>query len=660
MNSKPRSIFEILDEHLQELDQEDEDEENEIIQIENIKNYDQGQESKQQDKSKPIARTKDLIKWEDINKLDEEEDDLFEIQEAPEESVVSQVKDNENFNFDYEIPVLMLDDDSQISQGKKIKLAGLNNYIKSKEKERQQVEENFQRIVQQKAEELIQEQKKEELMKKIQKQSIPSKLQQKVQSLFQQVDYEANPIKVTAQQSITNSTNTPSLTKKKQNDNEQVSKLKEEILNLKNLINDYKLRYNQDQDLIKTLRVTIQKGDTNQSRTSCSTKASKTDDLIYENEQLKQDMITLKQQHQKEIESLKQQLSRVQKIQVGCQQRQQKDQVIPDKTKEEITKLQAEKAQQGSDFRNKLNEATLKIQQKDQELEKLKKQIKTMQEQKEQPDKQQIVIEDLKQQISKLNQQIEEVKQKYLFDNQIKLLFPKQQENVLAVLNIFYKLENTKNAINLVKTRLNKGFTYVYSKIYNVYKWVKQMIKFKWTNQVVHHPDNQQLLKEAIQKIRTNPTVLETENQKLTKTLIQLSQENKELQEKLQSLQTQYNQKIEIYGQLDELVRVDKIQLANQLMMRVLKKEAEDRNNDQQIEYPELQIVKKYAELIMQSTLPQNQKSKSPKLDKNTKPVASLQGINNKQVSIAVTKCGHIDRHQKRDQKPTKGQYYNK
>ncbi|CAK68617.1 unnamed protein product (macronuclear) [Paramecium tetraurelia] len=659
MNSKPKSIFECLDEHFQELDQEDEDEENEIMQNENITNYDQGPGQKQ-DKSKHIARPKDIIKWEDINKLDVQEDDLFEIQEAPEESVVSQVKDNENFNFDYEIPVLMLDDDSQISQGKKIKLAGLNNYIKSKEKERQQVEENFQRIVQQKAEELIQEQKKEELMKKIQKQSIPSKLQQKVQSLFQQVDYEANPIKITAQQSITNSTNTPSLTKKKQNDNEQVSKLKEEILNLKNLINDYKLRYNQDQDLIKTLRVTIQKGDTNQSRTSCSTKASKTDDLINENEQLKQDMITLKQQHQKEIESLKQQLSRVQKIQVGCQQRQQKDQVIPDKTKEEITKLQAEKAQQGSDFRNKLNEATLKIQQKDQELEKLKKQIKTMQEQKEQPDKQQIVIEDLKQQIQKLNQQIEEIKQKYLFDNQLKLLFPIQQDNVLAVLNIFYKLENTKNAVNFIKTKLNTGFTYVYSKIYNVYKWFKQMIKFKWTKSVVHHPDNQQLVKEAIQKIRTNPTVLETENQKLTKTLIQLGQENKDLQEKLSSLQIQYNQKIEIYGQLDELVRVDKIQLANQLMMRILKKEAEDRNNEQQIEYPELQIVKKYAELIMQSTLPQYQKSQSPKQDKNTKAVASLQGINNKQVSIAVTKCGHIERHQKRDQKPTKGQYYNK
>lgn len=41
------------------------------------------------------------------------------------------------FNLDYEIPVLMLDDDSQISQSTKIKLSGLNNYIKSKEKERE-------------------------------------------------------------------------------------------------------------------------------------------------------------------------------------------------------------------------------------------------------------------------------------------------------------------------------------------------------------------------------------------------------------------------------------------------------------------------------------------------------------------------------------------
>ncbi|CAD8209006.1 unnamed protein product [Paramecium pentaurelia] len=655
MKSKPKSLLESLNEQLIELEEEEEDEKNELQGLDNF-NYNQFQGLKY-DKSEPNTKSKEQIRWEDINKVYVDDEELFEIQEAAEESVASQVKENEMFNLDYEIPVLMLDDDSQISQSKKIKLTGFNNYIKSKEKERQQVEEQFQRIVQQKTQELIQEQKKEELMKKIQKQSIPSKLQQKVQSLFQQCDIEVNPINV-VQQNIT--TNTPNLNKKKQNDNEQVSKLKEEILNLKNLLNEYKLRYNQDQELIKTLKVTIQKGDNNQSRTSCSTKASKTDDIINENEQLKQDMIVLKQQHQKDIESLKQQLSRVQKIQVGCQQRQQKDQVIPDKTKEEITKLQAEKAQQGSDFRNKLNEANLKIQQKDQELDKLKKQIKTMQEQKEQPDKQQIVIEDLKSQIQKLNQYIEEIKQKYLFDNQIKLLFPKQQDNVLAVLNIFYKLESTKNIINFIKTKLNIAFTYFYSKIYNVYKWVKQMIKFKWTKQIVHHPDNQQLLKEAIQKIRANPTVLEAENQKLNKTLMQLGQENKDLQEKLSLLQSQYNQKMEIYGQLDDLVKVDKIQLANQLMMRILKKEAEDRKNEEQIEYPELQIVKKYAELIMQSTLPQNPKSQSPKQNKNIKVVPSLQGINNVQVSKPVTKCGHIERHQKRDQKPTKGQYYNK
>ncbi|CAD8112049.1 unnamed protein product [Paramecium primaurelia] len=653
MKSKPKSLLESLNEQLIELEEEEEDEKNELYGLDNF-NYNQFQEQKY-DKYEQNTKSKEQIRWEDIKYVNNEK--LSDIQEAAEESVASQVKENEIFNLDYEIPVLMLDDDSQISQSKKIKLDGLNNYLKSKEKERQQVEQQFQRIVQQKTQELIQESKKEELMKKIQKQSIPSKLQQKVQSLFQQCDIEVDPINI-VQQNIT--TNTPSLNKKKHNDNEQVSKLKEETLNLKNLLNEYKQRYNQDQELIKTLKVTIQKGDNNQSRASCSTKASKTDDIINENEQLKQDMIILKQQHQKDIESLKQQLSRVQKIQVGCQQKQQKDQVIPDKTKEEITKLQAEKAQQGSDFRNKLNEANLKIQQKDQELDKLKKQIKTMQEQKEQPDKQQIVIEDLKSQIQKLNQYIEEIKQKYLFDNQIKLLFPKQQDNVLAVLNIFYKLENTKNLINFIKTKFNIAFTYVYSKIYNVYKWVKQMIKFKWTKQIVHHPDNQQLLKEAIQKIRANPTVLEAENQKLTKTLMQLGQENKDLQEKLSLLQSQYNEKMEIYGQLDDLVKVDKIQLANQLMMRILKKEAEDRKNDEQIEYPELKIVKKYAELIMQSTLPQNPKSQSPKQNKNIKVVPSLQGINNVQVSKPVTKCGHIERHQKRDQKPTKGQYYNK
>ncbi|CAD8125740.1 unnamed protein product [Paramecium sonneborni] len=655
MNQKPKSIWESLDEDLPELD----DFEDEIEVYQNQKEFNNLQQFSIEEQSQKQQKLQD-VRWEDINNYEYIDNQLSDIQEAPDESLASQIKDNntqnEVFNLDYEIPVLMLDDNSQISEGTKIKLAGFKNYIKSKEKEKKLVEQEFQRIVQQKTQELIQQSKKEELMKKIQKESIPSKLQQKIQSILQITEIEVNPKQINYQPIISNDTQQ---NKKKQYENEQVVKLKDEILSLKTLLNEYKIRYNQDQDLIKTLRVTIQKGDVNQSRASCSTKASKTDDLINENEQLKQDIITLKQKHQKDVESLKQQLSRVQKIQAGCQLKQQKEQVIPDKAKEEITKLQAEKAQQASDFRNKLNEATLKIQQKDEELEELRRQIKNLQEQKEKPDSQQIIIENLKQKIQNLNQTIDQTKEKYQFDNQIKLLFPNQQEKVLSVLNIFLILENKRNIMKYFQSKLNFVFSSVYIKIYNAYKWFKQMIKFKWTKQIVHHPDNQQLVKEAMKKIRSNPTVLESENQKLTKTLIQLSQENKEVQEKYIQLTQQYNQKIEIYGQLEELVKVDKIQLANQLMMRVLKKEAEDRKSEEQIEYPELQIIKKYAELIMQSTLPSNVKAQSPKQDKNQKP-SSLQGINKQQISVTVTKCGHQDRHQKRDQKPTKGQYYNK
>lgn len=46
------------------------------------------------------------------------------------------------------------------------------------------------------------------------------------------------------------------------------------------------------------------------------------------------------------------------------------------------------------------------------------------------------------------------------------------------------------------------------------------------------------------------------------------------------------------YSRLDEIVRMDKIQLANNVMQRILKKKAEEGLDYESVEIPELKLLK--------------------------------------------------------------------